>query len=98
APVSERTVILPPPSAPVSIELDLRGLRANDVGDMLDRYLEDALKSGMPYVRIIHGKGTGALRNVVREFLSDHPAVAKYELAPQEQGGDGATVATLRDR
>lgn len=98
APASERTVILPPPSAPVNIELDLRGLRANDVGDMLDRYLEDALQSGMPYVRIIHGKGTGALRNVVREFLSDHPAVAKYELAPQEQGGDGATVATLRDR
>ena len=95
---AERTVILPPPSAPVDIELDLRGLRANDVGELLERYLDDAVSNGMPFVRIIHGKGTGALRNVVREFLSDHPAVAKYELAPQAQGGDGATVATLRDR
>jgi DNA mismatch repair protein MutS2 len=50
----------------------------------------------MPFVRIIHGKGTGALRKVVKDVLSAHPAVASHEIAPANQGGDGATVALLR--
>ena len=93
----ERTIVKPPPPAPVAIELDLRGYRAAEVEEMLDRYLENAYRSGLPFVRIIHGKGTGALRQVVRDLLNAHPAVAKHELAPPEQGGDGATVATLRE-
>ena len=93
----ERAVFVPPAPDPVSIELDLRGYRAGEVGEMLERYLENAYRSGLPFVRIIHGKGTGALRNVVREFLAGHPAVAKAQLAPPNEGGDGATVATLRE-
>jgi DNA mismatch repair protein MutS2 len=50
----------------------------------------------MPFVRIIHGKGTGALRKVVKDVLSSHPVVASHEIAPANQGGDGATVALLR--
>ena len=92
----ERTIVKPPAPDPVSIEVDLRGHRAGEIEEMLDRYLEDAYRSGLPFVRIIHGKGTGALRQVVREFLNRHPAVAAHALAPPEQGGDGATVATLR--
>ncbi|MCC6315939.1 MAG: Smr/MutS family protein [Thermomicrobiales bacterium] len=94
----ERALYTPPPPAePVDLELDLRGYRAGEIEPMLERYIEGAYRAGMPFVRIIHGKGTGALRNVVRDFLSAHPAVATYELAPREQGGDGATVATLRE-
>jgi len=93
----ERAVFTPPRPDPVGIELDLRGYRAGEVEEMLERYLENAYRSGLPFVRIIHGKGTGALRNVVRDFLADHPAVAKAQLAPPEEGGDGATVATLRE-
>ncbi len=92
-----RTVFAPPPPDPVAIELDLRGYRAGEIGEMLERYLENAYRSGLPFVRIIHGKGTGVLRNVVREYLADHPAVAKAQLAPPNEGGDGATVATLRE-
>ncbi|HEU5431213.1 MAG TPA: Smr/MutS family protein, partial [Thermomicrobiales bacterium] len=93
----ERQVFTAAPAPPVSIELDLRGYRAAEVEEMLDGYLENAYRSGLPFVRIIHGKGTGALRQVVRELLARHPAVAKHEFAPPEQGGDGATVALLRE-
>lgn len=86
------------PAAPdnVDLELDLRGYRAAEIEAMLDAYLEQAYRAGMPFVRVIHGKGTGALRKVVRDFLAGHPAVAKYESAPANQGGDGATVALFR--
>jgi DNA mismatch repair protein MutS2 len=93
----ERTVYVPPPPEPVGLELDLRGYRATEVEPMLERYLENAYRSGLPFVRIIHGKGTGALRNVVREYLATHPAVARHELAGHGEGGDGATVAYLRE-
>jgi len=91
-----RPMVMPPPSGPVNLELDLRGYRAAEIEEMLDQYLEHAYRAGMPFVRIIHGKGTGVLRNVVKEVLSVHPAVASHEMAPANQGGDGATVALLR--
>jgi DNA mismatch repair protein MutS2 len=94
----ERSVYKPAAPEFVPIEIDLRGHRAAEIEGMLDRYLEDAYRSGLPWVRIIHGKGTGALRQVVRDLLTNHPAVAKHALAPPEQGGDGATVATLREQ
>ena len=95
-PAGRQVVIAAAAPQTINLELDLRGYRASEIEAMLDRYLEDAYRSGMPFVRIIHGKGTGALRKVVREFLSAHPAVSKYESAPANQGGDGATVALLR--
>ena len=93
----ERKHYTPPPTEFVPIEIDLRGNRAAEIAEMLERYLEDAYRSGLPWVRIIHGKGTGALRQVVRDHLNDHPVVSKHELAPPEQGGDGATIAYLRE-
>ena len=89
-------IIVPAATGPVDLELDLRGYRAAEIEAMLDEYLEHAYRAGMPFVRIIHGKGTGALRKVVKDVLSIHPAVASHEIAPANQGGDGATVALLR--
>lgn len=83
-------------SETVPIEIDIRGNRVDEIGPVLDRYIEDAYLTGLPWVRIIHGKGTGALRQVVREFLRDNPAVAQYEAAGAREGGEGATVAKLR--
>jgi DNA mismatch repair protein MutS2 len=91
-----RPIVMPAASGPVNLELDLRGYRAAEIEAMLDEYLEHAYRAGMPFVRIIHGQGTGALRKVVKDFLSGHPAVASHEIAPANQGGDGATVALLR--
>jgi DNA mismatch repair protein MutS2 len=88
-----RTVVRAAPVGFIPMEIDLRGLRASEVEASLERYLEDAYRSGLPNVRIIHGKGTGALRQVVRDYLGGHPAVAKHVVAPANEGGDGATLA-----
>ena len=77
------------------MELDLRGQRAEDAVDMLERYLESAYLAGLPFVRIIHGKGTGRLRQVVREILHDSPHVKSFEAGHDNEGGDGVTVARL---
>jgi DNA mismatch repair protein MutS2 len=92
----ERKVTKPELTEFVPMEIDLRGHRAAEVPEMLEGYLEGAYRSGLPFVRIIHGKGTGALREVVRTHLHGHPAIDRHELAPPEQGGDGATVAHMK--
>jgi DNA mismatch repair protein MutS2 len=77
------------------LELDLRGQASDDALDMLDRYLDQAYSSGLPWVRIIHGKGTGVLRHAVREALRQHPHVTSYEEGSPKEGGEGVTVAKL---
>jgi len=77
------------------MELDLRGQRAEDALDMLDRYLEKAYMAGLPFVRIIHGKGTGKLRQEVRAALKNHPQVTSFEEGDPKEGGEGVTVAKL---
>jgi DNA mismatch repair protein MutS2 len=78
-----------------SMQLDLRGLRAEDALQRLERYLNATMMTNLPWVRIIHGKGTGTLRREVRNFLQGHPVVASYESAQQNEGGEGATVVRL---
>lgn len=77
------------------MEIDLRGQRAEDALDALDRYLENAFLVGMPFVRIIHGKGTGRLRQVIREALRDSSHVTHFESGAENEGGDGVTIAHL---
>ena len=77
------------------MELDLRGQRADDALEVLDRYLESAYLAGLPFVRIIHGKGTGRLRQVVRESLGQSPHVKNWEAGVEKEGGEGVTVARL---
>jgi DNA mismatch repair protein MutS2 len=92
----ERSVITP--AAPdVGMTFDMRGWRAGEVADKLDRYLNDAYLAGLPQVRLIHGKGTGALRQVVRDVLQTHPLVSGFTGGGRD-GGDGVTVASLVDR
>ena len=74
-----------------SIELDLRGMRAGDAQVSLDDFLDHALRDGIEKLRIIHGRGTGTLRNVVREHLRYHRAVTSFGPEPRERGGNGAT-------
>ncbi len=76
-------------------ELDLRGETTEEALHRLDRYLDDAYLAGLPWVRIIHGKGTGALRAAVRDALRAHPLVNSYEAGKEGEGGDGVTVARL---
>lgn len=92
----ERQVYRPAAPEFVPMEIDIRGHRAAEVPELLEGYLESGYRAGLPWVRIIHGKGTGALREVVRNHLRGHPVVASSALAPAEQGGDGATVVQLK--
>jgi DNA mismatch repair protein MutS2 len=82
------------PSSP-GIELDLRGQHAEDALDTLERYLDSAYLAGLPFVRIIHGKGTGRLRELVRQALGQNPHVRSHEPGGEKEGGDGVTVAIL---
>ncbi|MGL1862314.1 MAG: Smr/MutS family protein [Pseudodesulfovibrio sp.] len=78
------------------VEVDLRGNRADVALSILDRALDDALRKGAGKMEIIHGRGTGALRREVHEFLKYYPAVASFSLASEEHGGDGMTEVTLK--
>ncbi|MCY0880267.1 MAG: endonuclease MutS2 [Firmicutes bacterium] len=79
-------------------EVDLRGMTREEAVAALDKYLDDAVLGGAPFVRIIHGKGTGALRQRVHEFLRQDPRVARFRLGEPGEGGDGATVAFFDER
>ncbi|HLX58842.1 MAG TPA: endonuclease MutS2, partial [Ktedonobacteraceae bacterium] len=79
----------------VAMQLDMRGWRVEQALEELDSYLNDAAMSGMSSVRIVHGKGTGALRAAVREQLAHHPLVKSYTSAPPPEGGDGVTIVKL---
>jgi len=79
------------------MELDLRGQRVEDALDSLDRYLESAYLAGLPFVRIIHGKGTGRLRQVIRDSLSQSPHVKNWEPGADNEGGEGVTVVRLAE-
>lgn len=78
--------------------IDLRGGRVEESLRQLDRYLDQAMRAGLPEARIIHGKGTGTLRRAVRDFLADHPLVSKFEGADYREGGEGVTVADIVQR
>jgi DNA mismatch repair protein MutS2 len=88
---------LPRPSSP-GMELDLRGLTVDDMLIELDRYLDTAYLAGLPFVRLIHGKGTGALRQAVRDELRVHPLVSEFRPGDSAEGGEGVTVARLVQR
>lgn len=79
----------------VEPELRLRRLTVDEALFKLDEYLNDAFMAGLPSVRIIHGKGTGTLRQAVCEELARNPLVKSFRLGEFGEGGAGVTVAEL---
>jgi DNA mismatch repair protein MutS2 len=79
----------------VSVELDLRGRRADQVQPELEDYLDSASFTGLSLVRIIHGHGTGTVKQIVRETLSGHPLVKSFKAGEQGEGGNGVTIVEL---
>ncbi len=78
------------------MEINLIGRTVDEATDELEKYLDRAFLAGLPRVRIIHGHGAGILRRGVRDFLKSHPHVATIAEAPQNEGGQGATLVELR--
>jgi len=76
----------------------LRGMRADDALDKLEKFLDRAYLAGLPYVRVVHGKGTGTLRKLARDLLRRHPLVASIREAEPYEGGEGVTIAKLVTR
>lgn len=81
---------------PIDGVLDLHTFAPRDVRDLVGEYLEACAARGIEDVRIIHGKGTGALRRTVHAVLERHPLVVAFRLAGEGEGGWGATKALLR--
>jgi DNA mismatch repair protein MutS2 len=77
-------------------ELNLIGKTTSEAEYEIDRFLDEAYMASLPRVRIIHGFGTGALKNFVHHFLKGHEHIEKFGFAPPDQGGNGATVAELK--
>lgn len=87
--VIERSIQAPP------LELDIRGRRVDEALDELEKRLDAAFLAGMPFIRVIHGKGTGKLRGAIRSALKRNEFVASFQTGHPNEGGDGVTVVKL---
>ncbi len=90
-PAAQPAVEAPPP------EIEVRGQTVDEALPTIDQYLDRAYLARLPWVRIIHGRGTGTLRRQVRDLLSKHPLVHSYETGKPEEGGEGVTVVHLAE-
>ncbi len=104
-----RVIDGPPPATRVNVHVDLQpregllselnviGSTVDEALTRLEKFLDESTMTDQHTIRVIHGHGTGQLRRAIGEFLKNHPLVASYQLAPQDQGGGGATIVELKD-
>jgi DNA mismatch repair protein MutS2 len=95
-PAAPPRTITVPAKHDMSGELHLLGRTTDEARDLVEAYLDDAFLAGLAQVRLVHGKGTGALRKAVRELLATHPLVETFRDGEPGEGGAGATVAQLK--
>ena len=77
------------------VNIDLRGKRVEEALRETDEFISGAIMSNIAQVTIIHGKGTGALRAAIQEYLQNHPSIKSYRNGKIEEGGDGVTVVEI---
>ncbi len=92
----KQSIHKPIDSPDVPAELNLIGKTTAEADYELDRFIDEAYMGSLPRVRIIHGFGTGALKNFVHHFLKNHDLIERFAFAPPDQGGHGATVAEIK--
>ena len=92
-PASDEPIVLP-----IEDSFDLHAFQPKDVASVVEEYLGECRRAGFSEVRLIHGRGAGVQRNIVRSVLSKHPAVLSYHDAPAERGGWGATIVHLKEQ
>ena len=85
-----------PVAVPIEDSLDLHSFLPADVRSVIEEYLPAAHRKGFTEVRLIHGRGIGVQRAIVHALLSRHPLVLRFADAPEDRGGRGATLVTLR--
>ena len=84
-----------PRRSDMSIELDLHGMRVDEMLGAVEQYLNDAVLADLPYVRLVHGIGTGALRRALHDYLRNHPLAKSYRYGTPDEGGAGVTIVNL---
>ena len=82
--------------AMISMTLDLRGKRYEEAKEVLDKYIDDLVVVGLKQATIIHGYGTGVIRELVQNFLKNNKNIASYRYGGENEGGFGVTVITLK--
>ena len=82
-------------TALTNIQIDLRGKRVDEALRETEKFLDSAFVSGMSFVHILHGKGTGVLMEAIHEFLGEQSFVSNFQFADEDQGGAGITVVEL---
>lgn len=90
-PVDDEPIVLP-----IEDAIDLHSFQPKEIASVVEEYLHECAGAGFAEVRLIHGKGTGVQRNIVRSVLGKHPAVLSYRDAPADAGGWGSTLVTLK--
>ncbi len=80
----------------IDTTVDIRGHRVDEAVIQVDRFIDESLLAGRDTIFVIHGHGTGALKNAVRSHLGSHKAIEKFRAGEQNEGGDGVTVAFLK--
>jgi DNA-nicking Smr family endonuclease len=86
-----------PVVVPIEDSIDLHPFAPRDIPSVVEEYLQQCKQAGLTEVRIVHGRGTGVQRNIVRSILQKHPRVLSFHDAPAEAGGWGATVVVLKN-
>ncbi len=82
----------------ITDEIKLRHLTVDEALFLLDQYLHDAFMSGLIQVRVVHGKGTGTLRQAIQKVLAKHSLVKSYRIGGYGEGGTGVTIVQLADK
>lgn len=83
---------------PIEDQLDLHPFRPGDIPSVVEEYLQQCKEAGLSEIRLIHGKGKGVQRNLIRSLLSQHPDVLSFRDAQLESGGWGATIVVLKSK
>ena len=95
--IPESTEPDPAVRLPIEDSLDLHAFAPRDIPDLVREYIAECVQRGFREVRVIHGRGTGTQRTIVRSVLGSHPLVEAFADAPPDRGGWGATVVRLRE-
>ncbi|HEU0074258.1 MAG TPA: endonuclease MutS2 [Dehalococcoidia bacterium] len=95
APAAQRSVSLPSAPSWAPEQIEVRGQTLDEALPAIEKFLDDGFRAGVPRLRVVHGKGTGKMRNAVRQMLAKHPLVKGFDYAESRDGGEGVTVVDM---
>jgi DNA mismatch repair protein MutS2 len=95
SPVLQERPKMPAPPPSFVEQIEVRGQRLDEALPKVEQFIDDGFRAGSPRLRVVHGKGTGKMRNAVRQMLSQHPLVKGFEFAEIADGGEGVTVVHM---